>query len=332
MILKLNIFLILAIITDFLVILHLSGASLPTSTLIEFFIIHFFVALLSLFPTIKILKLVYRVIPKLFVVLLFGFSFFMPVVGIIANCIMANMLYLFFNKNPKHQIRHVIFDHSIQPLKSMYGIGGLSLQLKSPDFPLAVRTRAFFALSNIKDSRTNVLVREILTDDQEELRLLAFGLLEQKEQALSQQINLILQHLKHTSDAVQKAQLEKCLAKWYWELVYQHLVEKDLMIITLEKSIKYAEAALKVLSNDETLWVLLGRIYQKLNDRELSQKAYSKAEELGAPAEHILPYLAEEYFQQHNFKKIAPLLLSKPILAFIPTVGPIVQFWGKKYD
>lgn len=277
------------------------------------------------------LKSFYQKLPVTYVLLLTSFSVFLPLLGVLLSCILTFLAYRFSEARNEHLIRIVKRQYEAEPLDIRYGVGGVRVRLQSKKFPLSSKTAALFAMGNSKLNTTNNILQEILPDKEEDLRLLAFGLLEFQEKDINNHICATAEYLEKTTDPIQKAFLQKQIAQLYWELVYRGL-SSDMEKLILEHARNYAEEALKKLEDYASLWVLLGKIHYRLKNVELAHEMFMRAKNLGAPLKDFVSYLAENAYRQRNFDEVIEFFKNSGALRDIPTIGPVVRFWNDVYD
>lgn len=277
-----------------------------------------------------LLKKSYEAISAAFMLLLVSFGLVMPVLGLIGDCVIVLYLCLLRKSQFTGVIAAVQPIQDIPPLAVRYGIGGLRARLRSESSSSNSKTAALFAMGNMELGQANVLLREALPDRNEDVRLLAFGLLEYQEKDLNQQISKSLHQLDTETDTTSRAHLQKRIAQLYWELIEREL-NLDLEDLILSHALSHAKQALEVLTDDELLWVLLGKVYHRLKKSKLSKQAFMEAEELGVSMAHFIPYLAENVYYQRDFKKLRALLAKSPTLSDLPAIGPITKFWLNRY-
>jgi tetratricopeptide (TPR) repeat protein len=277
-------------------------------------------------------KSYYRHYSYALIVMLFLLVFFVPVLGILGSLIIARALSLSQDNYRKHPIHHVVLDDADVPLRNKYGAGGLRVNLQSADMPLVNRINALKILSTMAPGKINNLIRTILPDKQEELRLLAFNLLKSQEKTIFPEISKALQLLKNEKSALKQAKLHKWIALEYWELVYRSLVEPNLVDFVLQQAYHYTQLALDYFEYDATLWLLLGRIFHRQNYVEQAVNAFERALACGAREDTIVPYLVEAYFYQRKFSAIKPLIAAQKKIYYAQISQAVIDFWSEPND
>ncbi len=261
--------------------------------------------------------------------MIFVLCLFVPFFGIIASLFIMRRLYKSQHGVQLHPIQEVALTYPNKQIRDRYGIGGLRIHLLSSQFSLGTRINALKTLSTMAPNKINHLVRTILPDTVDELRLLAFYVISKQEKLFIVEINKSLQLLQQAETEQEKSKIASWLAFQYWELVYRNLVETSLVDFVLQKSYHYAKQALNYFVEDHDLLFLLGRISCKQKKYDEALQFFTDAITNGAGRTRILPYLAEVYFYQRNFSAIKTLFASNRIGVSMQIRADIMSFWGQ---
>ncbi|WP_051711267.1 hypothetical protein [Andreprevotia chitinilytica] len=209
-----------------------------------------------------------------------------------------------------------------------YGIGGVRARLADPHAPSESRLNALLTLNAMPQRLSSGLLRDLLDDPEEDLRLLAYGMLDQEEKRINAQINTAMQTYRdETGD--HKVDAARRLAYLYWEQVYQGVVQGDVRQYVLAQAIRYADEVLAVLPAEAELWVLRGKVLSANGDTERAWAAYLCARAMGYPEVRLLPYLAEHAFARRDFADVRSLIGDLDPLHLNDTMAPVARFWRK---
>lgn len=211
-----------------------------------------------------------------------------------------------------------------------YGPGGFRSRLLSQRAPAPGRLQSLSALRNRALPEGNRMMKELLKDPADDLRLMAFGTLERRELAIQDGIRAAKAALHAAPGEPARYPARRKLAFLNWELVYQELTEGELSGFYLEQALEQARLGLETVPGDGVLRALQGRILARLGRWDQAQAALEDAVERGAPAQRILPRLAELAFQRRDFRETRRLLARSPDLRMIPALEPILRFWIKE--
>ncbi len=205
--------------------------------------------------------------------------------------------------------------------------GGAVGRLRHPELPVTKRVQAILAIdASTHRERTNI-IRKALGDTEDEVRLVAFGLLENQEKDITDEIHHMRAVLDRLETPEKQALVQRRLSTLYWELIYQNLVQGDILEYSIERAEFYALEAKKILTNDMNIDILLGRFYLYKKEYDIALEAFKQADEIGAPSSRVLPYMAEIYFYQRNFKELRKLLARDHSLREAVSLSHVVKFW-----
>lgn len=290
-------------------------------------LIHIFLSLMAVFGLKLIIKQYYFTSKNYFYIFLMLFSIFVPILGMIFAIVISSILLLNHKKLNKYPTQNLDIKIELDIERTEFGVGGAIARLSQFQLPVKDRVEALLKISSIHQSKSNKYVQALLSDDEDELRLLAFEILEQQQKKINIEIASALRKISKETDPLVSANLHKKIAFWYWELIYQNLIDKSFYDFCLSEALHNAEKAVEILIEDPELWVLLGKIYVKSKFDEKANMAYKNAVTFGAPALHVVPYYAEKLFLKRDFTTVKKLLTQIISAKDIPTIGPVIRFW-----
>lgn len=165
------------------------------------------------------------------------------------------------------------------------------------------RLSAVMMTLRLKDRDAVPLLRLALCDAEDDVRLLAYALLDRKEQAISVGLH---DHLKRLECAAhgERFILHRHIAHEYWELVHLGIVQGEILNYYLDTARHHAEHALRCRPVDSGLHLLLGRILLKTGHLDIAESAFRRAEKLGIDVTQTRAYLAEIAFLQQKCKTL----------------------------
>ena len=266
-------------------------------------------------------------------ILLLSFNVFYPVFGMIGSGLFTIYLHRLVRHekpDPMVTVTHMSFQTKFHSsIHHSYGEGGARAKLYAENVSNSGRVAALLALTAVKGPGTNTLLHETLTEDVDELRLLAFGLIDDQEKQIYESIRR-MQNILKTMDLSKdiQASVKKDLASFHWELCYLELVHGDMLEEMLDKSKAYAEEALETMTNDSRLWVVLARNYMRRGNYDKALNAFKNAIERDAATSKVLPYLADLYYRSRDFDNLRNVLSQCKNLKDIPALGPVIKFWS----
>ncbi|MCP4637993.1 MAG: hypothetical protein GY848_16150 [Methyloversatilis sp.] len=273
--------------------------------------------------------------PRLSVLsLLFCCIFFVPVLGFVGVLVGALVRHLLPRLEAPSRFSAVrLPDLDIHESSQKSGAGfrqaGVRQFLKNERAPVPQRLRAMVALSHAPSRIGSPVLRELLGDAEDDLRLLAYGLLDNREKRLNADIHAARQKLAACRSDDERGRVAQQLAALYWELIYQGLVQGDLLDYAVGEALRHTETALAALREDPALHLQHGRLQQQMGRLDEADAAYQRARELGLPASRVVPYLAELAFARRDFARVRALLQSMQDWEGLSRLEPVLKFWGQ---
>jgi hypothetical protein len=262
-------------------------------------------------------------------IIIFGFIFFIPALGALGMFVI--LLYFRYFQHFKERTEY--YSVSMPPFMSEsggpapgMGEGGAWSRLRTPALPRSMRLKALLAVSAGGGFNSSRLLQMATSDSDDEIRLLAFNLYDQREKVIGAAISDALHSLRESDDPDEKLHLYRKLAFSYWEMVFNEL-NTDLSEFFIDQSLQYATMVYDSGIDDPSLLILIGRIYLKKGDLQQAQKFVNLGLEHGAHRDRVIPYLAELAFRQRDFKALKRFFEADPLLRYKPGIGPVAKFW-----
>ncbi len=136
-----------------------------------------------------------------------------------------------------------------QRIQSGFRQTGLRAVLGNSEVPARSRMRAMVALQHMSGRISSPLLRNVLSDSSEDLRLLAYGMLDALETQRRRSIDKELDTLREAEEEgaspwVHRLAAAEKLSALYWELVYQNLAQGDMRNYAISESLRYCERVL----------------------------------------------------------------------------------------
>ncbi len=207
---------------------------------------------------------------------------------------------------------------------------GLRSFLGNHQAPLHTRLRAMASLQHVPGRTASPLLREVLSDPSEDLRLLAYGMLDNLEKRINRSIDQELDALQSAQSLAQQEQVQagaQRLSDLYWELIYQELVQGDLRQHAMAESLRYCQQVLQQQPGNAPLLLRQGRLQHALGQQAQARASYQQALALGLPATRVLPYQAELSFTERNFDQTRALLQELGQWNALPRLRPVIDYW-----
>ena len=268
--------------------------------------------------------------------LMTGFSYAVPIAGFIG--VLVGTLLLRAYRSPEiapefESTQLPDFDPHQRP-HAGFRQAGLRSFLSNSAVPMSSRMGAMVALQFVSGRVSSPLLRDVLSDPSEDIRLLAYGMLDNQEKRINRAID---EELRLFTDAKQPEgggplddvmlDAAQRLSDLYWELVYQELALGDLRDYAIRQSLHYCMLVLNQQPEHAALQLRLGRLQHALGNTDAAEAAYRRALDLGLPATRVLPYQAELCFQQRKFAEARQLMQELANWGSLPRLRPVINYW-----
>lgn len=198
------------------------------------------------------------------------------------------------------------------------------------------RVASVMALRRMDAQRAVPLLRVALSDPSEDVRLLAYAILERREKELRGRIDVLLSELDasptggSSHDPKRRAAVLKALAEQHWELVHGGFLSGEVERQTLQAAVRYGHASLR-LSPDGSLALLLARIQLRGGKPGSALRYLRAADVLGVANAALAPLYAEVAFLMRRFDAVGPLLAQAgkgPLTR--PKLDSVARFWTQR--
>lgn len=197
--------------------------------------------------------------------------------------------------------------------------------------PSELRMQSLLTLQAVPRRVSNPILEDLLGDDTDDVRLVAFGMLDAQEKKIFKQVRYETERLTQDLSPEQRVENLRHLAELNWELVYAGLAQGELRQHILDQARKYADAALSQgLPPGSGLVFLRGRILLEQGDAAAAEQAIEQAMALGQSKTSALPYLAEIAYKQREFAKLRQLMQQLSKLNLASHTRAIEDFWTKR--
>jgi tetratricopeptide (TPR) repeat protein len=188
--------------------------------------------------------------------------------------------------------------------------------------------QSLLTLQAVPPQVANPLLESLLGDDADDVRLLAFGMLDSSEKRIARAIQHERDRLQTDLSPAQRFEALRHLAELYWELVYAELAQGELRRHTLRQARDYLEQALQTgVPPTPGLLLLLGRILLAQEDYAAAEAALRQAMAAGLPAVSALPYLAEIAYARRDYAAVREHLRALADLPTAAKTAAVVNLW-----
>lgn len=263
--------------------------------------------------------------------LLFLLALFIPLFGAFGMWIAMQMVERWPGEEEADHFRALAvpeFTPQGDHIQIRFGAGGVRARLADHNASAESRLEALLAIKAMPQRLSSDILRNMLDDPEEDLRLLAYGMLDNEEKNINKKINSALEAYQKANGT--NSELSRRLASLYWELVYHNLAQGDVRQYALQQAVHYAQEALQSEPDEAGIYVLLGKIYAASDDLDAAEQAMQQAQALGYPMARLTPYLAEQAYRAGQYARVAELIKTMKPLGIGDLMQPVTQFWSKK--
>lgn len=271
----------------------------------------------------------------LITLLLFNFIFFIPLLGAFSVLLVA--LVAAWPRRP--QIRSPFaslvmpeFALSMREAAIHFSQGGIRSTLTQASIPAPKRLQSLLALQGMPSRISSPLLHERLEDESDDIRLIAYGLLDSREKVINAEIHREMLALRQTENDEARLTTLRHLAELYWEMIHGRLAQGDLRLHALHQALSCADQALKLSADNAGLQFLKARILLELGNHEEATVAFESAEKLGMHESRILPYLAEIAFYRKQYGTARGQLQRLAAYQPSPIMQNIIKLWTVRPD
>ena len=266
-------------------------------------------------------------------IFLFVIIFYLPLLGLSGLILSVPFIVGHSSKRERknlftniHKIREFPFESAViggQPV-NLHSLDDL-YRSRNPDS----RLQAVYATLKLKDKNAIPLLRMALGDPIDDIRLLAYALLDRKEYRLSKRIEKFKQDLEKAESSGKK-QLYRQIANDYSELAHLGLVQGEAKNYVLGMAYKYIELGLEYSSEDSGLRFQYAQILLRLGKHQQAFEQFKKAEILGIEYVSLLTYYAEIAFYNYRYHEVKQLMAAIELPAAYPLLTTAARFWRMK--
>lgn len=264
-------------------------------------------------------------------VLFFGMAYAIPLfgfIGLIAAIVILRMSAKQTLADPFEAITLPVIDPH-QRASGGFRQAGMGAFIANTKAPVSTRLQALVALQNIPGRVASPLLRNVLSDPSEDIRLLAYGMLDNQEKGLNNLIHAERNRYAEASDPAARIVSAQRLSALYWELVYHDLVQGDLRRHALLQSQQYTMEALGPSRDNAALHLRIARLRQMLGETPAARLSYERALSLGMPRTRIVPYLAELAFDAGDYDSVCMWMSELRDWRSLPRLKPIIEYWNQ---
>ena len=263
--------------------------------------------------------------------LMLGFAFIAPVIGALGLLFIARAALRLDGGYERFAVPVLVVlpEYDVQSKETHRSGQGAIRSRLGEKVPAHIRMQSLLTLQAVPNRVSNPILESLLGDTTDDVRLVAFGMLDSEEKKLSIHIQREQAALADSQTAEQKYSCYRRLAELHWELVYASLAQGALRRHMLAQACEFIEAALALnVDTDSGILFLKGRILLAQNDPDRAEAAINEALALGQSKTSALPYLAEMAFTRRDFQRVKALMGELSQLNLASKTRAIEDFWS----
>ena len=263
--------------------------------------------------------------------LMFGFAFIAPVIGALGLLFIARAALRHEGGYARFAVPVLVVlpEYDVQS-REMHrsGQGAIRSRL-GQEVPAHIRMQSLLTLQAVPNRVSNPILENLLGDSTDDVRLVAFGMLDSEEKKLSVHIQREQAALTDSQTDQQQFACYRHLAELHWELVYAALAQGELRRHILKQAREFIDAALALdVEPNSGILFLKGRILLAQNDPQGAEAAITESLALGQSKTSALPYLAEMAFKRCDFQRVKALMGELSQLNLASKTRAIEDFWA----
>jgi len=212
-------------------------------------------------------------------------------------------------------------------IKRELGEGAASLS--GGKIPKETKLKIMSIFSKEINSKSLKIIKNFLTDEDNEIRLYSFQALSNIKNEINSRINEAFNELENEKDNFKKAQLNKKLALFYFQMFDLEISEESLQKFFIEKSMHHLSLAEEFIDDGELL-LIKAKIMDVRGEPLAAIDALEKALKYGIDGNIIYPFMAEICFKLKDYKKVREILSKDFSLKLDFNTKPMVDIWEKK--
>ena len=193
------------------------------------------------------------------------------------------------------------------------------------------RIASLIATLSLEDQYAVPLLRLALKDSEDDVRLLAYALLNRKEKAIEERIRD--QSVQAGSDTpAQIFSQHKALAHEYWALANLVASHGRTLPVLCARAHEHVQAALQHCPQDGGLQFLFGRILLIEGQLDAASDAFVNAKQSGIDARQIAPFLAEIAYLARQYSDVKNHLIRAGNGCSQPRLNKSSTYWKESND
>ena len=219
------------------------------------------------------------------------------------------------------------FETGFPEINRIFGESSMEALFNGDAVSSSLKMKALVSMADNLNRHNLMMIKNSLSDKDDEIRLYSFSIINKMEQELNQKIHEALTQYQNISQKDEKIKIAEELAFLYWDMVYYELSDENLKRYMLNEVHKYAAYVLEHYPNHIKINVLLGRVYLMLESFDQSESCFLVAMQHEKNPDYIYPYLAEISYNKRFFNTTHSLIENASSMEHYHTLHPVLQQW-----
>ncbi len=303
----------------------------PTFELNKFIYLHILISLIIALISTFLLKNRYTKPVYTIFLLIFSFNILLPVISNIITIFISIILANTKDKKYLHNVqkfnKQEFLNNNFKVVNRIFGEAAVTKLSTNTHNNTKQKMKSLVFLSNNPDKKNFPIIKKLLRDRDNEVRLFSFSLLNSSENELNEKITSALKEFNSTKNEQKKSKVAGELAHLHWDFIYYGFASSETEDLVIKNTENFSNIALKnEIAKGETN-LLLGKVQLYKKDYDNAMKSFKLAIFYGIKKSIINFYLAEIAYEKKDYLETKLLLKEIKIEETSLTTAPIHKKW-----
>ena len=263
------------------------------------------------------------------------FNLLLPFVAYIVSLLLALVVAFSKKRTYLHDVKTFNKEEFLKSpypqVQRLFGEGAVVSLATDKDNHSPNKMKGLVFMAQNPTKQNNVLIRGLLSDQNNEVRLYSFSLLSAKEEELNKRISQHLSELEKSTQEYEKSNIHTKIAFLYWQFIHLGLIERENEHIMIEKVQYYAKQALSFNGQEEqaSLLALLAKTHFTMKEYKEATALFYESIQAGLQKSTIIPYLTEIAFENRDFESVKALMKESTPQDKLFFTNPLYTQWSK---
>ncbi len=304
---------------------------LPTFQPNKIIYLHIFISLIIALISTFLLKNRYNKPTYTIFLLIFSFNILLPIISNIITIFISIVLANTKDKKYLHNVqkfnKQEFLNNNFKVVNRIFGEATVTKLSTNTHNNVKQKMKSLVFLSNNPDKKNFPIIKKLLSDRDNEVRLFSFSLLNSSESELNEKITSTLKEFNSTKDEKKKSKIAGELAHLHWDFIYYGFANLETEGLVIENTENFSNIALKneVIKGETNL--LLGKVQLYKKDYDSAVKSFKLAIFHGVKKSIINFYLAEIAYEKKAYLETKSLLKEIKTEETSLATAPIHRQW-----